>query len=425
MLDKLKPKSEFSRNVLTLMTGTTIAQAIPIAISPILTRIYTPEDFGVYTLFVAIAAIFGSVVNGRYELAIMLPKKDEDAINIFALGFIITCVISLLLLITVVLFNDYFTTLLSNEEIGLWLYFVPLAVFLTGIFNLLNYFNNRKKNYKDLTKATIIRSIVGGIIQLSVGLAKQGVTGLVSGQIIAQFFAITKLLKNIIKDKNLILKISKVKIIALAKRYKDLPKYSVLATLANVLSHNLTNILISSFYTITTLGFYALVQRVLGIPSTIIGFSIGQVFLQQATIEKQQTGKTINTFSKTVKKLLIIGLPSFTILFFIVEDLFAFIFSEEWRVAGIYAKIIIPWFFISFVASTVSGVDTVMEKQKKYLIFNILLLTIAIIVIYTLRELTFDKFLLKYTITMSVTYIVYGYTLYKTAKNEFNIGKLN
>ncbi|MEA1954756.1 MAG: hypothetical protein U9O24_10240 [Campylobacterota bacterium] len=78
MLSKLKPKSEFSRNVLTLMTGTTIAQAIPIAISPILTRIYTLEDFGIFALFIAITAIFGSIANGRYELAIMLPKKDNN-----------------------------------------------------------------------------------------------------------------------------------------------------------------------------------------------------------------------------------------------------------------------------------------------------------------------------------------------------------
>ena len=75
MLNKLKPKSEFSKNVLTLMTGATIAQAIPIAISPILTRIYTPEDFGIFALFIAITTIFGTIANGRYELAIMLPKN--------------------------------------------------------------------------------------------------------------------------------------------------------------------------------------------------------------------------------------------------------------------------------------------------------------------------------------------------------------
>jgi O-antigen/teichoic acid export membrane protein len=79
MISKLKPKSEFTRNVLTLMTGTTIAQVIPIAISPILTRLYSPEDFGEFALFIAIASIFGFIANGRYEMALMLPKKDENA----------------------------------------------------------------------------------------------------------------------------------------------------------------------------------------------------------------------------------------------------------------------------------------------------------------------------------------------------------
>ena len=221
MLNRLKPKSEFSRNVLTLMTGTTIAQAIPIAISPILTRIYTPEDFGVFALFIAITAIFSSIANGRYELAIMLPKKEEDAINIFALGFIITSAISFFLLVLVLIFQNDFVELLQNKSIGIWLYFVPITVFFTGLFNILNHFNNRKKYYKDIANATILKSIVLAIVQLLIGFMKQGVAGLISGQIISQFFANTKLLKNIIKDKILISKISKVKMIALAKRYRD------------------------------------------------------------------------------------------------------------------------------------------------------------------------------------------------------------
>jgi O-antigen/teichoic acid export membrane protein len=85
MIRRLKPKSEFGRNVLTLMTGTTIAQSIPVAITPILTRLYTPEDFGLLAVFVALTAILGSIANGRYELAIMHPEKDEESINIAAL----------------------------------------------------------------------------------------------------------------------------------------------------------------------------------------------------------------------------------------------------------------------------------------------------------------------------------------------------
>lgn len=416
MINKLRPKSEFSRNVLTLMTGTTIAQGIPIAISPILTRIYTPEDFGVFALFVAMASIFGSIASGRYELAIMLPKKDEDALNIVALGFMIISAISLILVLVVVLFNDYFTKLIKSEEMSLWLYFVPVAVFFIGLFNLLSYFNIRKKNYKDIANATIIKSIILAIIQLTVGFMKQGSSGLISGQVISNMFANIRLLKNIVKDKILLSKINRVKIIALGKRYKDFPKFSMWAVLVNTLSHHLTNIFISAFYSVATLGFYALVQRVLGVPSALIGGSIGQVFFQQATKEKQQTGKAIKTFNSTVKKLVIIGLPFFGILFFIIEDLFAFVFSEDWRIAGVYAQIVIPLFFIRFISSTVSVILTVFEKQKSELLINLFLIFTSIGLIVYIDD--FNLFLILFTILMSFNYLVFLYYYYKLAEGS-------
>jgi len=421
MLNNLKPKSEFSRNVLALMTGTTIAQAIPIAISPILTRLYSPEDFGVFALFIAITSIFGSIANGRYELAIMLPRKDEDAINIFALGFIITTTISFLLLLIVLIFHDNIVNLLNNESIGVWLYFVPIAVFFTGLYNILNYFNNRQKNYKDLAKATIIKSIVTAIIQLSVGFLKVGVSGLISGQIVSQFFANTKLLRNIMKDKLLISKISKVKIIALAKRYKDFPKFSMWAILANTLSTQLINILISAFYSVATLGFYSLVQRLLGMPSSLIGSSIGQVFFQQATKEKQKTGKAIKTFNSTVKKLIIIGLPSFGILFFIVEDLFSFVFGEEWRIAGTYAQIVIPLFFIRFIVATVTVVNSIFEKQKISLVWQLSLLLFSILSIFlsNILGLVFINFLYLFMIVTFLHYIVLFFILKFVVKGKY------
>ena len=118
MLGKFKPKSEFSRNVLTLMTGTTIAQAIPIAISTILTRIYTPEDFGIFALYMSIASMIAVVATGRYELAIMLPKKDEDAVSIVALSIIISFFVSFIALLIVSIFNTEIASLLGNPEIS-------------------------------------------------------------------------------------------------------------------------------------------------------------------------------------------------------------------------------------------------------------------------------------------------------------------
>ena len=394
------------------MTGTTIAQAIPIAISPILTRIYTPEDFGLFALFIAITSIFASIANGRYELAIMLPKKDEDAINIFALGFIITTIISLTLLLLVILFHDYFVLLLNNEKIEVWLYFIPIAVFFMGLFNLLNYFNTRKKNYKDIANATIMKSIVLAVVQLSIGFIKQGASGLISGQILSQMFANLRLLKNIIKDRLLISKVSKVKIIALARRYKNFPKFSMWAILANTLSFHLANILISKFYDIATLGYYSLVQKILSMPMVLIGGSISQVFFQKATDEKNRGNSLKNIFIATLKKLIFISFPLFFILFFLVEDIFSFVFGEEWRVAGVYAQIAIPIFLSRFIVSAFTMIPVIYNHVKLDLFFQIGMLFLSFIVIYLsyLNHIEFINYLILNSIAISLYYLLYlGY----------------
>ena len=194
MLTKLKPKSEFSRNVLTLMTGTTIAQAVPIAISPILTRIYTPEDFGVFALYMAIAAIISIIATGRYEMAIMLPKEDEDVNSIVKLILILLSSISVFVFLIVFLFNQEITNLFENKEISNWLYFLPLSIVLTGIYQVFNYLLIREKSFKRLAKNKVIVSTSNASTQLAIGLGSASSFGLLfgnlTGYIVSIFFII-------------------------------------------------------------------------------------------------------------------------------------------------------------------------------------------------------------------------------------------
>jgi len=418
MHNRFKPQSEYSKNVLTLMTGSTLSQAIPIAISPILTRIYTPEDFGLYAVYIAIITILGTIVSGRYELAIMLPKKDEDAINIFALGLVITICLTVLTTILVITFNDYIVNLSNNQKMKYWLYIVPVSVFLMGCYNLLIYFNNRLKNFNKISNMFIFKASASAVVQLSLGCIKTGATGLISGQIFSQLMADIHLSIIIFRNKILLSKINKPKMIEMAKRYRDFPKYSVLAILANKLSYQLTNIIVSAIYSITTLGYYAHVQRVLGLPSSLIGTSIGRVFIHEASKEKQNTGKAIQTFKSTMKKLILIGLPIFAFLFMIVEDLFAFVFGEPWRIAGEYAQIVIPFFFVQFIISSISSTETIMEKQNLDLLFNIAILAGSMIVIVVSSSFGFKIFLINWAIVISLLYVIYGFVLMKMADGK-------
>ena len=418
MIAKLKPKSDFAKNVITLMTGTTVAQAIPIAISPILTRIYTPKDFGILALFVSITAIFSTIATARYEMAIMLPKKDEDAINIVALSTLISVAISLIMLIIIVAFNSYFVELLGNKEIGVWLYFIPITVLFFGLFNTLTYYNTRKKFYKDISKATVLKSFTLASIQLIIGFLKGGATGLISGQIFSQFVANGKLLKNVVANKELLKNINISKIKTLAKEYISFPKYSMPSAIIHSLGFDFVNILISSLFSIATLGFYSFVQKLLGMPTALIGTSISQVFFQEATEEKHKSGNSLRTFKATVKKLLLIAIPSFGILFFSVEDLFKFIFGQEWAIAGVYAKIVIPMFFFNFVFVSVSTIYDIYDALKIELIWKIAMFAGTFIILYLFKDSGFISFLTALTIFSSIMYIITFIIAYNLSKGK-------
>lgn len=416
-MKKLLPKSDFSRNVLTLMTGTTVAQAIPVAISPILTRIYTPEDFGVFALFVAVTSVFGSIANGRYELAIMLPSSDEEALNIAAVGLSIAVMLSIFLMCIVAFFNDAIAKLLNNDDISLWLYFMPITVFFAGLFNVLNYLNNRLKNYKDIARAVVAKSLVLAVVQLSIGFFKSGAMGLVSGQILSSFVANIKLSMNISSKINIRKSISYPKMSSLANRYKDFPKYTLWATLANNISQHLTSILMPTFYSVATLGHYALTQRALGFPSSLIGHSVGQVYFQAANAEKLRTGSAATIFNNTVKKLTALSLPIFIILYFTVEDLFSFVFGKDWAVAGQYAKILIPLFLIRFIFSPVSVTFSTFEKQRLALLMQVglMLLTLFVIVVSGVFDIDFKIFLHAYSLSLTIYYFFFLYIAYLVA----------
>lgn len=419
-MKRFLPKSEFSRNVLTLMTGTTVAQAIPISISPILTRIYTPEDFGVFALFLSISIIFGSIANGRYELAIMLPETDEDAINIAALGVIISLSLSIFLLLIIVLFNAQIAAALGNQEIGVWLYFIPVSVFFIGLFNVLNFTNNRLKKYKDIALANIYKSVALAVVQLTVGFAKAGPCGLISGQLVSNVFANIRLLKNITKSVQLKKVLSTKKMICLAKRHIGFPKYTLWATLANTMSQHLTNILIPTFFAVSTLGQYSLVQRALGVPSSLVGNSIGQVYFRTANEERRETGSATNIFIVTVKKLFILSTPIFIILFFVIEDVFVFVFGEAWAEAGLYAKLLLPLFAIRFVFSPVSITFSTFEKQKLALLLQIGLMVFSVAVIVAMGSMgqDFQSFVSWYSAITTSYYMFFLYITYLVATRK-------
>ncbi len=399
---------EYGRNILTLLTGATIAQAIPIAFTPVLTRLYVPSDFGVLAIFVSLAAIFGTIANARYEQAIMLPESKDQALAVAALASGIAIIVCVILLIAVYFFNKSICSWLSNDEIGVWLYLLPVSVLLFSLNKVLLYLNSRTKNYHDIARSNVLKSIVLTSAQLILGLSLSGPSGLLVGHVIGGCVGNLRLVKNTFTADDL-KRIRLEEITIFARKYSAFPKYSIASSLANSLSRNLTSLLVASLYSTTTLGFYSITQRILGAPSALIGSSVSSVFFQEAVSERQSSGSAIHTLNRTTKHLLLIGVPAFAILLFSVEHVFAYLLGEEWRIAGEYARILTLLFAVRFVVATVATIESVFEKQLAGLFWQLSLLSFAAssIVASSAMGLSFETFLWIASIGLSVLYLAY------------------
>jgi len=367
-----KPKSEFSRNVLTLMTGTTIAQAIPIAISPILTRIYEPKDFGIFALYISIVSLLSIIVTARYEVAIVLPKDDTDAINILALSFIIMLIIVIISSIMILVFKDNILTLLNAKSVGNLLYLVPLSILLAGLNQIFNFWSNRKEYFKTISRAQMSQSLAIGTSQPILGyFSIYGglILGNILGRLVSVFMYIDKFLKN---DKELLNRVDKSVMIENMKKYKDFPLINSLHAFSDIIRTSFSVMLISSFFGATILGFYSLSLRVLQVPVGIIGSALGQVLYQKFTTLKNDNILIYPYAKEIFIKLIMIAIPLFVMLYFISPSLFAFVFGEKWRVAGEYSQILVPYLFFNFLTSPISQIPIILNRQKSFFYFSLI-----------------------------------------------------
>lgn len=418
MLSSLKPKSEFSRNVLTLMTGTTIAQAIPIAISPILTRIYTPEDFGVFALYMSIASIVSVFATGRYEMAIMLPEDDDDVKSIVKLIMILVSAIAFFSVVIVFFFNQILTDLFDNKALSNWLYFLPVSIFCTGLYQVYNYLLIREKNFTNLSANKIIASTTNSVTQLFFGIMFANSLGLLLGNIFGYIVSIFFIIKH--KVLNRFFDFQNISVKKVAIEYQNFPKYDLPSVLVNVVANQLPLLALGKFFGLGVVGFYSLMYKVLMMPIGLVSSSILDVFKQRATEDYHKYGNCKDIYVKTFKSLVLLGIIPFTILGIFAPELFTFVFGEKWRIAGEYAQIMAPMLYLKFVISPLSYTFYVAGKQKFDFIGQMcLLLTIIFAVCmgwkYDSEIILLVALSIGYTI-IYLFYLAYSYILSRGIK---------
>jgi O-antigen/teichoic acid export membrane protein len=368
-------KSDFVKNVVVLMSGTALAQALQFAVSPVLSRLFEPSAFGLLGVFLATKSIVSVVSAAKYELSIVLPERDEVAANLFVLAVGIVCLVSTFVLIGVVIARAEISTLLGEPRLAPYLWWLSPMVLAAGLYQVLNYWATRKKHYSRLSISQGIRSVGVAGTQVPAGYFRTGPTGLIGGQVAGQVLATVALGVQILReDWKQIRDSVSIKIIKKgAFKHKNFLKFTAPQDLINSISQNAPSYLLVYFFNSSTVGYYWLTKRLLRASSRLIGKAVRKVFYQRAS-EKYNNGESIyNILVKvTVSLMVIAGIPVVVVVLF-GPELFKIIFGSDWYRAGIFSRWMAIWTLFQF--ANVPSIMTVyiLEKQKYLLLFETVL----------------------------------------------------
>ena len=362
-------KSEYVRNVLTLMSGTTVAQTIPVAITPILTRIYSPAEFGLFAVYIALIYIGAMIATGRLEMAVLIARKDSEALQLAVISLVTSGVISFLTLIAIVIWGRQIAVLAGLPELETWLYIVPFSIFLFSVYKVLLHWLNRKKQYELMSRSRITQSGSISALQMVVGLAAKIPAGLALADCLGRVMALLFIFRRV-KATVKLPEFNRARQYALIRRYRKFPFLGSPASLLNILSLQMPYVIIPAIFTSAIAGMYFLVFRVLMLPIALLGESMMEVFRNRAIEDLKEHGTCRPVFLKTLLSLAIIGLPPTLLLMLFGREIFAFVFGEDWREAGHYAAILAPMALFRLSCAPLSGVLFIREKLNLILLLQ-------------------------------------------------------
>ncbi|HDJ3847913.1 TPA: type 8 capsular polysaccharide synthesis protein Cap8K, partial [Staphylococcus aureus] len=392
--------NKFIGDSFLMILSSGIAQVILIITTPIITRLYSPTEFGEFTIFSNIAMILIPIINARYDLLIVNTKNDRSANILSQISFLISL---LILLILIPIF-----------AISAWLYpnfildfiFIIIMLFLVSLTNIFTNYLNKERKYKVLSLINVFRAGSMALLQIIFGLLALGSLGLIIGFSLSYIAGITLGYKTFKKHFNIVRDKEETK--ALFLENKNQLVYSTPSILLNSLSFSVVVFFIGILYTNTEVGIYGMAIRVLGIPVTIISLGLSKIFMQQANDYYIEYGNFRNLLLKFSSILVIVSIILYVPLYLFSEELVNILLGHSWVDAITVIKIVIPLFVIRLIVSTVSLSVIVLQKQQLELILQALFLigTTATFVISKMLNLTFLNFVSINTVVLIVSYMI-------------------
>ena len=365
-----------------MLSSNAIAQVIGFLAYPVITRLYSPENFGIFNIFLSIAGLLILLTTGRYELAIVLPKSEKKASALFQLSLLLTGCVALFFGIIVSLFGKNIVSLFHQEQLAPLLPYLPFYLLLWGTWKTLNYYFMRQKRYYNLSVYNITQSVVGAGMKCLFGFKSFLSFGLMWGQLLGQFFAISVSVISGRKSFKHLKHWNKKEIIDVAKEYSNFPKFQLPQVLLNALADYLPILLLSFYFEPGKIGLFSLALTI-GFASMLLAGSAYQMLFRKMSERVQNKEKIMTNCLLFCKMCLVFILPFFILIMFMPDSFFTLLFGIKWTGVGFYIKCILPWFFLEIINGSLLFIPNLFFRQKTTMIIEMIYMTIRIISLLT------------------------------------------
>ena len=397
-------KSELAKNTSVLISGTAIAQLIPILLQPVLRRYYSPEIFGAYAVYLSLVGILIIVSSFKYELAIIIPKKDKEAANVLFLSQSLNFVFNLILFCFIVVYKHGILKLLNlSEEYTLFLYLVPVGTFLYNLYQGLNYWLIRQKAFFSVSLNKFVRRGTEGAFQVLFKWLGASV-GLIFGDLIGHVANNISGICQVSRKRFYLSSYSLTKIKYVAKKYVEYPRYNLVTSFMAACSFLLPMIYINKYFSTQYAGYFDLSKLLLSVPFALVATSISNVLLQR-TSEKFKSGKSFKRelYSMFLIVFIIAVIEVIIINLFGVE-LFRLIFGKEWIFSGKISSILVWSYALNFITSSFSSIFISLKKIKQLSIWQMVYFA-SILSLVLFKNIGFIGFLKIYVFIEIACYL--------------------
>jgi len=398
------------KSVLILGSGTIIAQLVGLASMPIITRIYIPSDMGILAVYSSILAIVGIVSTFSYQFAFPLPKKDEDAINLFGLCmmllFTTTMCFALILFFGSKLMIHTFN--LGIIEQFNWL--LLLGFFGMGLYTILNYWAIRQRDYERITYTKINQGAGGSICKIVLGILSFGPMGLIMGHLVSQIAGIGTLSRAMWKkDRENFKSLSLNRMKRIAQKYKSFPEFNFPASIVNTISLQIPPLMMLALFNSEIVGFYALASSIMVLPGSVISGSMGLAYFGEASKMVRDGSKELRSlYIRTLRHLTLIAIPLFCTVAFCAPYFIPIIFGEAWMEAGVFCLPMLFWIISAFVVSPTSWLE-IYDCNHWVLIWDIARVAGVLFGFYVSQLFRLSPLMVIwiYSLIMTTMYLVY------------------